>query len=227
MPCWWTGSVEVFNLIGASSCWYTDKDVDYLELEARLDGGWVIQRQALLSRSDHFLFLADAVIGPRRARVDFRSSLPLAAGVRWENDGHTRDGRLSDGRPLSVVFPLSLPEWHATSVSDSLQSVDGLLTLSVSDDAQRLYAPLFFDLSPRRFMLPRTWRQLTVAQRFLQQPRETAVGYRVQSGWAQWLVYRSLGPSASRSVLGQNVSSEFLAARVKQGGCVEHLVGIE
>jgi hypothetical protein len=28
----------------------------------------------------------------------------------------------------------------------------------------RLFAPLFFDLAPRRFEEPRTWRQLTVGE---------------------------------------------------------------
>ncbi len=47
-----------------SSCWYTDGDVDYLELEIALSGGVKLQRQIVLAREDRFLFLADAVIEP-------------------------------------------------------------------------------------------------------------------------------------------------------------------
>ena len=63
----------------------------------------------------------------------------------------------------------------------------------------------------------RTWRQLTVAEHLLPQPREVAVGYRVQLGYDQWLIYRSLAPRGSRSVLGQNVADEFVAARFDAG----------
>ncbi len=35
-------------------CWFSDHDVDYLEIEAQMTGGWVIQRQMLLARRDQF-----------------------------------------------------------------------------------------------------------------------------------------------------------------------------
>ncbi|MCE9527005.1 MAG: hypothetical protein K8R36_13225 [Planctomycetales bacterium] len=44
-------------------CWHSDQEVDYLELELPLSGGWKLQRQMALARKDQFLFLADAVMG--------------------------------------------------------------------------------------------------------------------------------------------------------------------
>jgi hypothetical protein len=208
-------------------CWFTDSDVDYLELEVDLSDGWAIQRQVLLSRSDHFLFLADAVIGPRPAQVEYRSRWPLAERVQFEAEDQTRDGCLGDGKPLSTVLPLSLPEWQVTSATGSLQSVGNQLELTQSEQAQRLYAPLFFDLSRRRFAKERTWRQLAVAERLVPQPPDAVVGYRVQVGQAQWLLYRSLAPKANRTVLGQNLSNEFLVGRFKKDGCVQELIEIE
>ena len=48
------------------SCWYSDDEGDYLELQARLTAEIRIERQLLLARKDDLLFLADAVIRMRR-----------------------------------------------------------------------------------------------------------------------------------------------------------------
>ena len=91
----------------------------------------------------------------------------------------------------------------------------------------RLYVPLLFDLAPPRVSTRRTWRQLTVAEHLTSQPRDVAVGYRVQLGNTQWLFYRSLAPRSNRSVLGQNLSNEFVAARFDLDGGLEELIEIE
>ena len=59
------------------------------------------------------------------------------------------------------------------------------------------------------------------------QPAEAAVGYRVAIGKAQWLIYRSLTPPRSRSLLGYNVCSETLVARFDRHGEVDPLIEIE
>jgi hypothetical protein len=43
----------------------------------------------------------------------------------------------------------------------------------------------------------------------------------------QWLIYRSLGPVANRSVLGQNLRTDFLVARFLPNGTIERLLEIE
>jgi len=58
-------------------------------------------------------------------------------------------------------------------------------------------------------------------------PRDEAVGYRIQVGAEQWLVYRSLAPRANRIVLGQNFSSEFVMARFTGEGEAENLMEID
>ena len=87
------------------------------------------------------------------------------------------------------------------------------LELRQRDQSARLFAPLFIDLAPRRLSHELTWRQLTVAQDRKIEPRDVAVGYRVQIGNPQWLIYRSLADQASRSLLGQNLSSNFRCSR--------------
>ena len=81
-----------------STCWYTDEDVDYLELEIELTAGVKLQRQIVLAREDRFLFLADAVMGPQRGRLEYRSVLPLAAEVQFRGAEEGREGILMHGR---------------------------------------------------------------------------------------------------------------------------------
>ena len=80
----------------------------------------------------------------------------------------------------------------------------------------------------RRIAKKCTWRQLTVAQSLQIQGADVAVGYRLQCAKEQWLIYRSLGPKANRTLLGQNLSSESLVGRfLASSGEMDALVEIE
>jgi hypothetical protein len=209
------------------SCWFTDEDVDYLELEIDLQDGWQIQRQMLLARRDAFLLVADAVLGPQTAAVQYEATYPLADGIRFEPELETRDGTLVNHGCLAAVLPLSLPEWRAVESASALDCDAGKLRLTHRDKVARMYVPLWFELNPQRARKQRTWRHLTVAERLVVQPAEVAVGYRIQSQTAQWLVYRSLAACASRSVLGQNYVNEFAISRFDTDGVVDELIQIE
>ena len=169
-------------------CWHSDKDVDYVELEIEFQGGWKLQRQVLLARKDRFLFLGDAVIGTNPSQIEYRSTLPLAGAVRLNAADETREGFLYDDNRLATVLPLALPEWRSESTEDRFNQTDRGLELCQHRFGAALYAPLFIDLKPSRLSKELTWRQLTVADRLEIQPRDVAVGYRVQIGKAQWLL---------------------------------------
>ena len=90
-----------------SSCWYTDEDVDYLELEIKLSGGVKLQRQIVLAREDRFTFLADAVMSPQPGNLEYRGVLPLFPQVEFHGAGESREGFLvqapgatASGNPL-------------------------------------------------------------------------------------------------------------------------------
>lgn len=211
-------------------CWVSDDDADYLELQLELLGGVRVQRQMLLARQDRFLFAADAVLCERPAVIDYRLALPLVAGVAFMPGDQTREGFLasSEGRRRAQALPLALSEWSGDGHSGELSGAERALELRLTAPAaQSLYAPLFIDLSPRRFSLPVTWRQLTVAEDRVIVPRDVAGGYRVQIGRSQWLFYRSLAECGNRTLLGQNLVSEFLAARFGRDGIAETLMEIE
>ncbi|MEZ6113695.1 MAG: hypothetical protein R3C99_22190 [Pirellulaceae bacterium] len=208
-------------------CWHSDDDVDYLEIQQDWSHGWKLQRQILLARQDRFVLLADAVVGEAVGKIEYEVTLPLVDGIEFQPGEETTDGELHGQRVLATVLPLALSEWRCDSSRGTLTQQGRGLTLSQSIYGQRLYAPLFVDLVSRRAVRERTWRQLTVAERLRIQPPDVAVGYRVQIGREQWLFYRSLAPAGNRTVLGHNLSNEFLAAQFDGDGEVNSLVQID
>ena len=209
-------------------CWVSDADADYLELEIELTGNARVQRQILLARKDNVLFLADAVLLSEPGSLQYSASLPaLQEDVAFEAAAETRDGHLVGGKQRSTVLPLALPEWRADRRGGTLSPTAAGLELRQSAQGQALYAPLLVDLDRRRAGKPATWRQLSVAEDRQLQRADVAVGYRAQLGGRQWLVYRSLAKQAVRTVLGQNLSTEFLFGRFHRSGKVDSLLEIE
>lgn len=208
-------------------CWFSDDEVDYLELEISLQGYGRLQRQVLFTREDRFVYLADLVLGRRRARIDYRACLPLWPGVRFHGAEETRDGFLRTRTRRALVLPLALPEWRCDVRVGELRQTPQGLELSQTAQGRRLAAPLFIDLDRRRLRGPTTWRQLSVGQSLENQPPEVAVGFRVMIGDEQWLLYRSLAKKANRTLLGHNLSTEMLVARFEESGEIDSLVEIE
>lgn len=208
-------------------CWVSDDDVDYLELEAELGNGVRVGRQILLARQDRFLFLSDTILGRTQRGISYHATLPLAPAARFSPAEETREGWLGSDKPVAMVMPLALPEWRADPRHGSLTESEGSLELQQATAGGNLFCPLFIDLDRRRAGKATTWRQLTVAEKLDIQTPEVAVGYRVQCGREQWLFYRSLAETANRTVLGQNLASEFLCAQFDLSGDAEPLLEIE
>ena len=211
----------------AETCWHSDKDVDYIELEIEYSEDWKLQRQLLLARKDSFLIAADALLGKQSGRIDYRCTLPTGDELGFDAATETREGFVYRKKRLGLVIPLALPEWRSELVDDGLSLTSSGLTLHQQNVGSALYAPLWFDLNPSRQSKELTWRTLTVAEQLRIQPRDTAVGYRVQVGKSQWLVYRSLAERQSRTLLGQNLFCEFFVARFLPTGETEELLQIE
>lgn len=208
-------------------CWLSDDDGVYLELEQHLGQGLTWQRQLLLAREDRFLLIADAILGVAPHRWDYCASLPVLPHVAFEPAEETTEGSLNTRHGAFRVFPLALPEWRIAARGCELASTSQGLTLRQSQTGAGLFAPLWIDLDPRRQSAPCTWRQLTVAEDRNILPRDRAVGYRVQVGKQQWLIYRSLGEHGNRTLLGHNLITDYLVARFQRDGEVDTIVEIE
>jgi len=209
-------------------CWFTDKDVDYLEFMLPLESGARLERQILLAHRDRFLLLADHLQHARSAELGHAWQLPLGAGVLFCGEGETRDALLVDGTPLARAIPLSLPEWRIDPRVGELSFAGSDVRLTQRTRARNMACPVLVDLDADRCVEPTTWRQLTVGEQLQIQPPEVAVSYRIQAGDQQWLYYRSQGPRGNRTFMGQNTSSEFVMARFKAPeGQVTQLLEIE
>lgn len=223
------------------SCWESDRKATFLEITAPLPGGRQMERQIVLLPQDRVLLLADAVttpggpptpdsrlsnaaVGPEALRMT--TSLPLAAGLDIEPAGETREMLAFDTGMRMTALPIALPEWRSVGRGTFAQGPDGL-TLIQESAGSRCYAGMWLDLDPRRAGRPLTWRQLTVADTRINLPPHQAVGFRVQVGLEQWLLYRALDAPRNRTLLGCNVSCEFLLGRIKRDGSVRRLLEIQ
>ncbi|MCG8449663.1 MAG: hypothetical protein MI725_08795 [Pirellulales bacterium] len=210
------------------TCWFSDNDVDYLELAIDLADGARLERQILLAREELFLLLADNVIGTAGGKLCHRYRLPRDSRIDFRAEKETREGLLCAAKPVARVLPLALPEWRSDPRIGQLTGADGRLQLEQEREGRNISCPLLIDLKKSRTGKPCTWRQLTVAQALEIQPHDVAVGYRAQCGKQQWLIYRSLAERANRSLLGQNVSLECLVARfLAPSGEIDELLEIE
>lgn len=217
------------------TCWVMDDDLDYIELQQELSDGFLLQRQVALAREDTFLFLADTITGPGTdqpgAKLQYTASLPLVMDVIVDEEKESREMRLSGtkktkssksgksnknqnaSKPVATILPIGLTEWKASGKDRLHHAADGRLELTMTGTEAGLYVPLFVDLDVKRMTKPLTWRTLTVAESLEVVEPDRAVGYRVEIGGEQWLIYRSLDLPENRTVLGENLIAETLIAQ--------------
>lgn len=222
------------------ACWESDRLASFLELTAPLSDGRQLERQLVMLPQDGIVLLADAVTTPAEwtamratgspaggePALAVCSSLTIGPGLAAEAAEETREVLVFDTRMRFQALPLGLPEWRVGR-GGRLRAADGRLTLEQETEGSRLYAPLWLDCNATRIGRPLTWRQLTVADTRINLPAHQAVGYRIQAGLDQWLVYRTLDVARNRSLLGCNVSCEFLLGRIKPRGMVKRVLEIQ
>ena len=225
-------------LVGSwrSSRWEANDEAVYFEMVADLAEGLRLERAVLVLTEDNVVLLGDAVILPTAGYGDqpaelahplcLRSTLSLPPTIGIEACDETTEVFGCDLKPRFLALPIGLPEWRQRTDRGSLVAVDQRLTLNQMSPVSRLYAPLWLDLDARRLRrlrrqpeeTQRTWRQLTVADTRERLTSDQAVGYRIQAGLDQWLVYRSLDEPRNRTLLGCNLSCEFFAGRFGTDG---------
>ena len=219
-----SGSFEVV-------CERHDDDVDYIEIQAELSNGGRLNRQWLLARTEEFLLVTDTVIPASASKIEYRCRWPLAAGVTTLAESETREVYLQTSgdapKIKALVLPLALPEWKAEKFPGKLVAEADALNLEQQVIGDALYAPLVFDLNPRRSIKKRTWRKLTVGQDRQIVADDQAVAFRFQLSKRQWFFYRALASMGNRTFLGENVTSEFVFNRLHKSGKVTSLFEVE
>ncbi len=206
--------------------WESDDDCDYLEIERDVAIGTRLQRSFLLSRRDHFLLIADTILANENTPISHTLHLPLSDQVTVDSEQDTWEVSLKAPHMVSRLLPLGLPEWKTGTRTGSLTIQRRRLNLQQSGNS-RLFVPLFIDLSPKRSKKKLTWRRLAVGEDRRNVAPDVAVGYRVQIGDEEWLIYRSLIEPTPRSLLGQNLLCEYHVSRFLPSGDVEPLIEVQ
>ncbi|MBS0209864.1 MAG: hypothetical protein JSS27_13025 [Planctomycetes bacterium] len=212
----------------SEACWISKPQVDYLELHLEFEQGVRLERQFALARDDGFLFVADVITAAEPGAITARSGWPLVPGVDFTPAQDNCEGLLMQEKPIARVFPLAMPEWRSQPSAAGLDASDeGFALTHQAANARALYLPMVIDLDRSRLDKKFTWRRLTVAEDHEPVPADMAVGYRLQLGAHQWLIYRSLQHKSPRSLLGHHLISEFLLGRVTKKGQIKRLVEVE
>jgi hypothetical protein len=220
-------------------CEHTERGCDYIEIDLPLAEDYRLQRSLLVNHKDKLLLLSDAVL----ADVEHESSELLSYCGKFyvspklcakTSAEATEIEFRSAGRTVAPAFralPLALPEWQKATptnlVSGTLIETEGTLILRQETTGRSLFAPLFFDLNTDRLGKRYTWRQLSVGENLRRVREDQAVGYRIQLGQEQFLLYRSLALPDNRTVLGHNLIDDFCFARFDPETGVDPLIAVE
>ncbi len=198
-------------------CWFTDDDVDYLELQCEVEGKCLIQRQMMLAREEGLFFLSDTLLGSDVADWEIETRFPIAAGLQFRQELKNVEGTLvsSDApdEPHALLLPLGLPEWRRQATQGELVEDQSSIVLTKRVHGQRVYSPLAVVVRKKHRRAAYTWRQLTVAEDLRIVGPEDALAYRLQLGNEHWVFYRSLHSTTRRTAMGLHVGSEFYAGR--------------
>lgn len=232
---------------------YSENDCDYLEIDLPLEQDYRLQRHFLLDVAHRILILADSVFwdgdGKRKPKtLEYESTLLYSPTLRAkEANGATeltffsenstgkaagkstgKTATATKATPLFRMLPLDLPEWknEATDASQVLTDQSNLV-LRKQTESRGFFLPLFFDLDAKRLGKPYTWRRLTVGENMTKVADDQAVGFRVQLGTEQYLLYRSLTDLTNRTVLGHNLIDDFCFGRFNIDSGVESLVAVQ
>ncbi|MGL4593980.1 MAG: hypothetical protein ACRCUY_04535 [Thermoguttaceae bacterium] len=235
------------------TCQHHENNCEYIEIDMPLSDDYRLQRFVILDRSSQLLILADTLLWDGNSECNFSNSkkntdqadyLSYQSSLCFSSlfaakpsDEHTELSFYHKKKNRSApfrVFPLALSETKNSEsgfsnsgfVRGSLGMEQNILNYKLQSSGRSLFAPLCFDLSAKRMRSRYTWRHLTVCENLEVVSDDIAVGFRLQLGDDQFLLYHSMTPSANRSVLGHNLFDDLCFARFHPETGVEALVEV-
>lgn len=133
--------------------------------------------------------------------------------------------RLTGSKALARLVPFSFEntEFDENKICGSDQSIQMLL----SGKGTSVFAPVIIDYDTSRIKKPATVRRLTVAEKGVPVSEEKALGFRVQLGKDQYIIYQSLGGNEVRTVIGLHLLSDFVLAKFDKETGPHSLIDIE
>ena len=221
------------------TCEHKEKGCTYLEIDMPFTGDYRLQRSLLVNHKDNMLLLCDALLADdgqhTKGVLTYQTALYVSPKLRAKTSEKATEIEFRPTARIPAppfrVLPLALPEWKSVMptglVNGTLTETEGTLILRQESNGRSLFAPLLFDLDADRLGKRYTWRCLSVGEKLRRVQEDQAVGYRIQLGTEQFLLYRSLTPKAGRTLLGHNLFDDFCFARFEPESGVEPLIAVE
>ncbi|MEO2018820.1 MAG: hypothetical protein ABGZ53_31110 [Fuerstiella sp.] len=210
------------------TCWFSDDEVAFAELEAGSVDGLRHVRHVMLALKEHFAVLTDTVTTPHAsAQIEFESRLSLADGIDVATNSITRE-LILQGECVSLrAVPTWLDDDRIQNTSGSCEQVGSELVLKAHNTGG-VALPLVIDWHPDRRAADADWSRLTVTEDRQVATPQQAAGYRVRIGLLQLLLYRSLRRGETlRAVLGYHTDNETVYSRIRNTGEILPLVLVE
>jgi len=210
------------------TCWFSDKEVAFAELEAGSADGVRHVRHVMLALKEHFAVLTDTVTTPHaNAQIEFESRLNLDDRIDVETNSVTRE-LILQGECVSLrAVPTWLDDDRIQNTSGSCAQEGSELVLKAHNTGG-VALPLVIDWHPDRRAADADWNRLTVTEDRHVATFQQAAGYRVRIGQLQLLLYRSLRRGETlRAVLGYHTDNETVYSRIKNTGEILPLVLVE
>lgn len=225
-------------------CWFSDDEVDYLELTQEFDSeegepasngerdsrwqGTLIVRQVIFAKQDQCLVLTDSIRTPLDGEVEYESVLPVVGDFEWAQDSMTRECALMSKRLRVRVVPLGLPQQRVAFGVGGITFENNAIKLRQTGQRTAMYVPLVLEWSPARKRQPVDWTRLTVAEEGRKVTANEAAGFRVRVGDDQWFLYHELKVGRMpKSVMGVHTLNETVFSRFTREGTIRDLLLVE
>jgi hypothetical protein len=210
------------------SCWFSDDEAAFVELEADPNDSVHMVRHVMLSLKDRLAVICESVTTDKPdSIVSLTSRMSLVADPLAVTNSVTRDISLHSDCISTRVIPSWLEDDRIQHADGRCEKQDGRL-VTVADGVGGVTAPLVLDWHPERQAQDADWSRLTVTESRVVSTSQTAAGFRIRIGKHQLLIYRSLRSSdIPRAVLGQHTTNETIYGRVRKSGDVSPLVLVD
>ena len=210
------------------SCWFSDEEAAFVELESDPTDSLHVVRHVMLSLKERIGVVCESVTSTdSNATVGLINQLPLAANPLAVTNSITREIALHADCVSTRVIPAWLEDDRVQHTIGRCEKIDNAL-VSAGEGLGGATVPLIFDWHPERQALDADWNRLTVTEDRAVVSAQNASGFRVRIGKQQILIYRSLRSGEfPRAVMGLHTLNETVYGRVKKSGEIAPLVLVD
>lgn len=209
-----------------ATCWFTDRDGDYLELR-RSYGEVTLERQIFLARLTALLIMADTVKSPMANQLSLRWSLPQRRMVALGKKVPTRALDARVGKLTHRLLPLAFPADPSQPAGGNLLIQDSQIVYERAQTTDRLFLPLAWTWASGNLPVQQPWRQLTVTNDRRRVGPNEAIAYRIPVDGRQIVFFRAQVEATRYAFIGYQTMSECVLGEIDTAGDLEPWLLVE